>query len=352
MSNFKILALEPRAYYMELGIVEELEKKFDVSYGKILFPKNICSYDLVVSCIYHSLASCEICNTARKNNIPVVFFMDGVLQWENMTKNPALKKNGLKQFFSKYHDFVFVVSKGEKEFLDAIGFVAEQYIPKRVCDMSSTNQHQDILSGKDFLLTTASTPCFDSHERDNLIKLIRLTAEELNKQGATWDCRLYDEEILRIVREVEPEVSNITSPAFEDLVSNYEALITTPSSIAVPFFIEEKPVVFFDYRDGPILFQSGWRIGCEFNIERTVKSILVSPEKERITFQLSQVSKAWFPQGELSDKIHQVCVENSCSIDKGGSSVINKDYLVRYIYKSLKDSKKFNWIAKAFKKRR
>lgn len=282
MQKTSILFLQPREYFERLGLdFERIENECAFGFFSISgFLEDIKKYSVVVTCIDHSHFSRFLCLLAKANGVPSLIIMDGVFEWSNATSNPFLVKRGIKLLSPLCYSHAAVVDSGLGEALSRKGCKVYSYSP------SSVVENELIQTSGAVLVTTANTPYFSEQEYVDLLSMLTEVIKSLENKNIDYAFRIFDE---RIIEDLSiPPQKNIIGGGFVQVVKDYGALITTPSTIAIEAMRLNLPVALLDYRDGPVFFQSAWRINGGSSISRTIDSLL-SPSPERLDYQKEQL---------------------------------------------------------------
>ena len=281
----RVLFLQPKPYFERLG-VDFSRLEFEADFGIISlrqFQKNVSRYDAVVNCIDHSLFCRAICILAEKVGIPSILIMDGVFEWENSISNPYLKKIGVQLLSPVSYSNAMVVDKGLQNYLSKTGVNSSMYSSNEsvVKPVSKGDMQASVL------ITTANNPYFNEAEKERLCDLLERVISELVSMGVSFKFRIYDDYLKSRFSIAGSE--NITGGAFEDIVTKFSCVISTPSTIVQTSMELGIPVAILDYRDSPVFLNSGWRIHGSIDLKSTLASIL-EPDEDRMRFQSNCIS--------------------------------------------------------------
>jgi hypothetical protein len=298
-----LLLIEPKGYWEELGVAEEIESQFIVTYGCLrigaitnLFLNG--KIDGVLTCNYHSHLSRYLSFLAGKLQIPTFYFMDGIGDYANFVRNEYTKKVGVKQLIPVIHSTVFCVDGPTKSFVLSQGASSYQYFPKRVYPVMS-----DLVVCKyDILITTANNPVYDVFELESLLELINSTVVSAEAMGLGVVFRIFDDELLTVLNI--PVGKNLIDCTLAQALGSARMLFSTPSSVVMPAFLADMPIAIFDYRDSPLFVQSGWRVHGSVDINMVLKSMLAR-EPDRMFYQRSLIKD----DGKVSERILSDIVE-------------------------------------------
>lgn len=355
----RLLMLEPLSYYEEFGLLGGLASGFKLDAPPIFLSRlrnAVVASDAVVSCLYHSPLSMHVAALARDVGKPFVYFSDGVEDWANMVGNPYLKHLGLKQHHPAYADAYFLCCKGGADYISMLGKETFVYSPRRVFSGGAATEMESRAMPENFrfLISTANTAYFDDAEFERLVTLLRQVKAILADKGLSCKYRILDKRLLDAIGVCDAD--NLESGTFEACLAQFDGLITTPSSIVIPAIKNNIPVALLDYRDVPMLLQTGWRLHGSCDIAGALERMMIG-DRERISYQQTvlagSVARDEVP-GVLAGLIERneakTITELAAAKPVLGSRVgINFEYLARRLYMRIKRNGLVRQIARAVK---
>lgn len=281
-----LLMIEPKEYWEELGVLEDLSRRFHLRFGLFSVYQAVKKiekgeYAGICTCIYHSPLSLMLTFQAKKFGVPQFYFMDGIGDYSNILNNTYTNKIGVRQLMPPLHTVVFCVDTPTMHFVNFCGGIALGYQPGRVYGWGSKDVSK-IEKKYDFLITTANLPYFNESERERLILLLTASVNSLLKRGFKIAFRIYDQKLLKALGR--DDVVNLTDENFDCVLNICKCLITTPSSIAIQAANKSVPVAFFDYRDMPDLIQPGWKVHLSVDMD-VVWSSMLNQDPDRMLIQ-------------------------------------------------------------------
>jgi hypothetical protein len=322
----KLLFLDPRNEVLKIISSSELDV-FEVTYdGQLLFGRGrgvFTEYDFI-GCI----------NAANRYNLHILYcckffglltfvVKDGLYDWSNAYLNPKHVNRGLVLYEFLPCDVFFSFNDGSNSLILHSNPIVKivEYLPYRM--------RVDVDSGKDviikdsslkkLLISTANSPCLAIEETPRLIHLIDETIKAAEEIFDVIAFRIFDEKILS---NISSNFKNHTERSFAEVVSEFDVLVTTPSSISVEAMALGVPVIHFDYRDAPLLFQSAWRIHSSVNISQTLRSAC-DREAERIYYQNFVISETSSHSCSISETIQSEVPSANSFVDLGAKNAIN-----------------------------
>lgn len=348
ISEAPVLFLQPKEYFQKLGVnFETLSFNFEFGVSTNLGLDQIRGrYCAVVSCIDHSHFSRYVSKLARDSGISSILMMDGVFEWFNATNNPFLKKVGIKLLSPLVYSSVLVRDKGLFQYLNKRDVECAMY-----SSLGSDGERKLYSSrepalerkGSDFLITTANTPYFNENEFYQLVELIKKLVKVLDSNGYTYKYRLFDASLVTALGVL--NVDNITEPSFDESLNMFSGVLTTPSTIVLNAMKAGLPVCIFDYRDGPLFIQAGWRMNSSSGILSIIESML-EKDRDRMGYQ-HDVSASESANSSLEAMINKGYLSHKrASYDFSKEPfVISFEYRVRCFFVLMR--KKFSKISKA-----
>jgi hypothetical protein len=285
----RILALQPRIYYEELGIADQLDFFCDVKYGLVFsksLPKFLSKFDAVVGCIYHSKSSQEIVSCANSIGVETVFFFDGIGDWSNFFKNLAMQQRGQYLLHPQIYSSIFCVDSATEKYFATKHVKVYKYMPRRVSQNLESGVSRRFSGVKKVLITTANQPYFDGTEKNELINILCRLRGELEYCGISLKIRIMDPDLYN---KCFTSYVNDIDGSFESKLDDVDLVFTTPSSVVANCSRLYLPVCILDYRDGPMFVQGVAKYSSRTKLSNVLRSISENYEN-LIDFQNSQFS--------------------------------------------------------------
>ncbi len=233
---------------------------------------------------------------ARRRGIPTLLLVDGPLEWSNVYRSPSLRRRmgpGQAGLFEPIiHDAVAGIGAAQ------IRWIGDRNAGRGIELMTYSNhriQHRiqtrpgplgDPERGEDldFLVTTARTPYFDDAERQALTRCLLDACDALSAGGHRYALRIFDQPLLRSLRERRPELRLATGGSFASALARVSCVVGTPSSVLLEAMQHGKPTGTLIFRDTPLFYQTGWLLGGTSDWSASLESML-RREPERMEFQ-------------------------------------------------------------------
>jgi len=321
---YKVLFLQPKAYFDELGVdFESLESTFGLVLT-INLSKSIRNYDLIVSCIDHDIESREIMLIANKLAVPTLFLMDGIYDRSNALNNPLLKKRGIQLLEPFVYKNIFVMGAVFKKYLEKKYDVKVfEYLPKRA-QLQLTEEPEKV----DFLLTTAITPYFDDVEFNILINWFRAVVNVLDSLDCNYHIRIFDKKILDAIPEL--NIKNNTIDTLSLAISKVNTVICTTSTVLHSSQSYGVPNITLNYRNERLFFETTENINDIKNLGLIKNYIELKTDKDLINVDINKSVL-------LTEVTYEKSEETEVPL-KSFQFFINLSFIKRLIYKSLSAS--------------
>ena len=234
---------------------------------------------------------------ARRLGIPTLLLIDGPLEWANLYENPSLARLGgtdpKAHFEPVIHDAVACIGEAQTRWIEqknagrGLQFMsyANQRIGTEVPVRRGAGDHPEMPPFEfDFLVTTAKTPYFSAGEKARLITSLSACIAALHRSGFKILVRLFDSDLCRATRANVPNATFDTTGDFTSALARAECVIGTPSSVLLEAMHQNRPTGTLLFRDSPLLYQTGWLIGCNQAWHETFESML-GHDSKRMDFQ-------------------------------------------------------------------
>jgi len=263
---------------------------FDLEFdGQIHYKKNeffFNNYKLVICVNIGNPINLFILLKCKHSTCNTVVLSDGIYEWDNSHKNPKTLVNNVVLFDSLFVDYIYLVGLNNRYLEHSNPWsVFKIHTPVRMKKMKVNDS--DSLKVNRLLITTAKTAFFDNKERGRLISLINNVHKESLKVFDEIEFRIFDHDLFNDLENTQSSINNLDKK-FGEIVVNYSAIVTTPSSISLEIISNKIPLGHLDVRDSPLFLQSGWRITGSSDINETLNSML-SKDQKRMSFQESQI---------------------------------------------------------------
>lgn len=260
--------------------MSQLRDKFDLVFGASKRKHRPNHNDIVATIKCASPDALLELSSLAVDSIAICI-VDGIVEWRNSYENPYYEKSRFKLYHENVFDYYLCAHSQSFNCLKNLGLPAIKLEWLHRCaEVRSKGKEAD-----SFLVTTARQPYFDQHEREVLSRELVRICRYLNDHNKDFKLRLFDKTLLSDLSEF--EVKNDIKESFESAIQDVDAVFTTPSTVSLDVFAQHKPTIHIDFRDGPLLFQSGWRLTPGNSIGRVLSTL---SDDVRMKYQLSNLN--------------------------------------------------------------
>ncbi|MBE0542930.1 MAG: hypothetical protein IH623_16410 [Verrucomicrobia bacterium] len=287
LSNLRpqVLALcrQQEGHYAPLGEAFELTKTADWSPECVQMHKP----DLLVTASCDSYESSGCVDKARQMSIPSLYLMDGIIEWRNQWENPRFGMGGGTPYNQPVTtDKVACFGWASARTLEAWGAMGkcelvgaprfDHYITRPVCRTPHGGP-------KRLLIATANTPAF-TQEQMSLVEASLTELAAFLKQQTAW------EPVWRLRRGLDEKLNltdcfpNLRQQSLRDAFEQVDAVLTTPSTLALEAMLAGLPTGVLDYTNSPQYLPAAWCITAQAQIAGALRE-LEQPSSRRLNFQ-------------------------------------------------------------------
>ena len=282
----RILFVESEKKCKLLGLLDgfgEWECEFD---GRRYFrrhPDFFLDFDLVVATNYSSSISNLVCCKCLSVSVPTLFFSDGLYDLSNSLRNPLLSCNNRVLYGFLPFSYFATVSKvyvygGSTNFIN--------YIPGRMLTMKEPMNNN--IKSKRILITTANNAYFSKNEFDRLVGLINDLSNYLLRKRIDFSFRIFDRAILDSLLHGD-SVSNDIDGSFEDCLSRYSHVISTPSSVVITSMYHGRATAQLIYRSEPTSVSTAWNIPSIDIFDESFQGF-INLQEDLMEYQMESIS--------------------------------------------------------------
>jgi len=285
-STFDILGINP--IYLNL---EEPEKINEVNPDIILLSRE-WSYSWRIA----------VAN-AIKAKIPVLYVMDGIIEWSYIWNNLSYVRPEGTVLQPLIANHISVIGRHPARILSSIGLAEKIHViglPR--LDKLNSVRKVDHLAKPKILISTAKTFAHNIEQKIMVRRALRDLKEYFESNPDI-------QPVWRISEDIAADVSIIpqTFGTLEEELSLVNALISFTSTCLLEGMIKGIPTAQIDYRPTPEYFQTAWNIKCAEHIESTIQELLYPPP-EKIAYQ-NYLLNDEFEMGQASERLAEL-IEN------------------------------------------
>jgi len=224
----------------------------------------------------------------KKRGIPTFHVIDGILEWRNLFEHPRSMspESGAPLFRPLIADCTFAMGVLQKQILYWLypdnTRVSASGLPR--LDHIIQRQQKSLGDTRKLLIATANTPWFNDsqqrHFRAEFSTFIREVTTTLPSISGQWEC------IWRVADVVAKEFSlqSDTASTLAEALRSCDAVITTPSTVAVEAMLTGVPTAVFDPYCAPVLTPTAWYANSAKSIVSLLPSLL-RPCREKLSYQ-------------------------------------------------------------------
>lgn len=288
-----------------------------------------CEYQIVEDCpvdfvppddcgivITHEHFRWEEAHALRKiyeqQRIPVLVLADGVIEFRNTWQNPTIPAASIYQ--PLLADKIACVGNNSARIIASWGNSGKtEVVGLPRLDHLIDFDGQPIKTEKfKLLVATANTPAFTDQQRNTVLESLRCLKNHLetNTRVEGRDCETHWRLSDGLYQDLGVDVPE-NLPSLIDTLKEYDAVITTPSTIYLESALLNRPTAILDFSNSPQYFSPAWNIGAPEHIPEVLKA-LADPMPARSLFQrrtLQQNLRCDSPAGPRMVELVQKMVE-------------------------------------------
>lgn len=241
---------------------------------------------------------------ARRANIPVVYVMDGVIEWAYVWNNLSfIRPNGTMLQPMTASDLC-VIGRHPARILASWGLASRIHLVglPRYDHFDRTRLVNAAAARPRILITTAKTY---SHDAEQQMKVLRA----LRDLRAWFAANTFVEPVWRIAADLAEEMGlKVTMEgSLTTALREAAALITFPSTCALEGMLKGLPVAQVDYRPTPFYVASAWEIRSAEHIPNVIQELLYPPPA-KLAFQDACLADE-LEIGDASERLAEVIRE-------------------------------------------
>jgi hypothetical protein len=221
--------------------------------------------------------------SAKRSNIPVIYVMDGIIEWSYLWENDNYIKNSGTCLQPLIGDFLCVIGRSPARYLSTLGINSRI----RIIGLPRLDHYDRTRSSVAFkkhrvLVATANTCALNS----NQLLHVKSALRDLK---AFFSLNPHIETVWRVdppvARELGVALSGIEQP-IETVLQSVTCVVTFCSTLILEAMLKDLPVSIIEYRAVPLLATTAWQIRCGEHIEPVIKE-MIAPPLEKMALQRS-----------------------------------------------------------------
>lgn len=237
---------------------------------------------------------------ARRKGIPVVYLMDGVIEWSYIWNNQSFVRPEGTVLQPLLADHLCVVGRHQARILASLGLGGRTHLVglPRLDDVDR-RRIVDPDSPRSVVITTARTPAHNVEQK----VMVRRALRDLHQWFAAHPAV---QPVWRIAPELAIEIGVETSPdvSLVEVLQTAAGLISFPSTTVLEGMLMGVPTAQIDYRAVPQYVESGWQIRAADHIHGVIQELL-HPRPERLAYQAACLNDE-LERGAASERLAAV----------------------------------------------
>jgi len=233
--------------------------------GTILAPFSTASLErvqgIIISDEWYAPTRLAIAE-CKKSGIPVFHVIDGILEWRNLFENPRSTeaKNGSPLYQPVLADHTFCMGPIQKWQLEWLGnaSIHATGLPRLDTIPVSHCRPRTVSNPPRLLVATANTPWFNAEQRQRFMaefsRLVGLCLAGTSRPNPDFQCTW------RVAQVAATSLGLVadSSGSAADALASCDALLTTPSSLAVEAMLMGVSTMLFDPFACPAFIPAAW----------------------------------------------------------------------------------------------
>jgi hypothetical protein len=218
-----------------------------------------------------------------REGVPVLQLADGIVEWRQVWENHGMWR-GAPVYQPVLSHKIACLGRAQARLLESWGNLGKCEVtgsPRFDALLGRTARRRGPGEAFRFLVGTAQHPGFDDEQRAAARAGLEDLAHWFEKQDPravqpVWRLRGGMDALLGVRNDPTPELA--------DLLPQVDAVITTPSTLALEGMLQGVPVALLDYTNSPPYLRGAWSFGCAAHLEAGLPGML-EPAPERMLFQ-------------------------------------------------------------------
>jgi len=237
---------------------------------------------------------------ARRANVPVIYVMDGVIEWSYVWNNLSFVKPEGTVLQPLLASHLCVVGRHPARILAGLG-LADRIHVVGLPRLDSFSRTRTITSGQKprILIATAKTFAHNVEHKT----LVRRALRDLKNW---FEANPFVLPVWRIAEDVADEIGVHPQRVgtFDEALAEASGTISFSSTCLIESMLKGLPTAQLDYRTVPLYVQAAWEIRCAEQIPGVIQELLYPPP-EKMAFQ-EQCLEDELEPGNASERLAQV----------------------------------------------
>lgn len=287
--RMRILILDPARHWSSVQAC--LDAEYVANEGGVYPPVND-SIDLAIVGDERPWVNRRAIRHVQARGIPVLFFPDGILEWRNQFSNPLLvdpREAVPAVFMPVLSDKVACIGKSQARVLESWGNTGKCEIVgaprldyclelRKQLSASRPSRRGDSV----LLVQTARNPAFNASQEKNLVQAL----SDVSRLVSMWNQERSHPirvvwRLAAAVAEKLPMLAGEASPfetvALSEVLTEVDAVISTPSTAMLEAMACGIPTALLDYNNAPQYVQAAWSVTSPEHLSSTIEELLDPP---------------------------------------------------------------------------
>jgi hypothetical protein len=227
---------------------------------------------------------------ASRRGIPTLHIVDGIIEWRNCWENPRsqTEHHGMPLLMPVLADKIACIGRSQARILEAWG-------NRGKCEVIGVPRFDRLLGRTPrvrqdgpfrLLIMTAKTPGFT----DEQIAIARRSLVDLKAwiESYNHSSHIPIRPIWRVTAGlsndlcVPNELRDTTGADLATVLSDVDAVITTPSTAILESMLYDLPVAVLDYTNSPQFVAAAWSVSCREHLDQVVRELICPPQSKRL----------------------------------------------------------------------
>jgi hypothetical protein len=219
-----------------------------------------------------------------REGVPVLHLADGIVEWRQIWENPGMWSS-LPIYQPVLAHKIACLGRAQARVLESWGNLGK-------CEVTGSPRLDPLLGREPrrratgepfrFLVGTAQSPGFTEEQRRCLLAgLVDLKGwfekQDPRAVAPVWRLQGGMDEALGVRNDA-------TAPGLADALARVDALVTTPSTLALEGMLQGVPVALLDYTNSPQYVRAAWSFSCAAHVEAGLAGML-EEDPQRMLFQ-------------------------------------------------------------------
>jgi hypothetical protein len=227
---------------------------------------------------------------ASRRGIPTLHMVDGIIEWRNCWENPRsqTEHRGMPLFMPVLADKIACIGRSQARILEALGNPGK-------CEVVGVPRFDRLLGRTPrvrgngpfrLLIMTAKTPGFT----DEQIAMASRSLVDLKSWIETYNGsgQFQIRPLWRVTAGlsenigVPNELRDTSGADLATVLSDVDAVITTPSTTILESMLFDLPVAVLDYTNSPQFVAAAWSVTCREHLDQVVRELMCPPQSKRL----------------------------------------------------------------------